>query len=615
MRSFLLFVLLFCSLGVDLSGQGLIARTEPANWWVGMHNPRVQVLFYGDNMGDWQPVTSYPGVTIERTIRVSNNNYLFVDLLLAPDVAPGEVPFLFFKDEMETITTTWPIWPRAQTAEQRVGFDNSDALYLITPDRFANGDPRNDAVAGMREQPDRNKRGGRHGGDIAGMRQHLDYIKEMGFTAIWVNPLPENDMEDYSYHGYSTTDFYRVDPRFGSNEEYRQLAAEASSKGIKLIMDMIVNHCGLRHWWMEDLPTPDWINTFPTYTQTNHRKTVLQDPHAAAIDRQIFSDGWFVPTMPDLNQRNPLLAKYLIQNTVWWVEYLGLAGIRMDTYPYPDENFMAEWTKEVMAEYPLLNIVGEEWFENPAIVSYWQRGKQNANGYTSYLPSLMDFPLQQAVVRALNEDEAFNAGWITAYEMLAMDFLYAAPDDLVVFPDNHDMSRIYAQVGEDQDLFRMAIVYFLTIRGIPQLYYGTEVLMSNPASADHGDIRADFPGGWAGDQVNAFTGAGLTKEQQAAKDFVRQLLHWRQPATAVHTGKLTHFLPQNGSYVYFRYDTAQKVMVIFNKNKTATDLDLTPYAELLHGMKTGKDVLTGKTYPLSGTLALPGRATLVLEVK
>ncbi|RMG81389.1 MAG: alpha-amlyase, partial [Bacteroidetes bacterium] len=473
-----------------------------------------------------------------------------------------------------------PVWARKPGAANRQGFSNSDVLYLITPDRFANGDPDNDAVEGMLELPDRANKGGRHGGDIAGIRQHLDYIADLGFTAIWLNPVLENNMKTYSYHGYSTTDYYRVDPRFGTNEDYRQLALDARRKGIGLIMDMIVNHCGLEHWWMRDLPTSDWINQWPTYQETNHRKTLLQDPHASERDKKIFTDGWFVPTMPDLNQRNELLAEYLTQNSIWWVEYLGLAGIRMDTYPYPDMYYMSDWAKRLTTEYPNLNIVGEEWFEAPTITSYWQRGKINPNGYEPNLPSVMDFPLQAALTAALTNPESWKTGWITLYETLAHDFLYPDPDNLVIFPDNHDMSRIFTQLNEDFDLYKMAMACMLTMRGIPQLYYGDEILMANPESGDHGLIRSDFPGGWPGDKVNGFTGEGLTDQQKEARDFLKKLLHWRQNAPAVHAGRLVHFVPENGVYVYFRLHDAQKIMVVFNKNAAPETLDLTRFAEI-----------------------------------
>ncbi|MEL6658386.1 MAG: glycoside hydrolase family 13 protein [Bacteroidota bacterium] len=593
-----------------------IERVEPPSWWAGMKQADVQLMFYGENIGDLLPSTSHQGVSIEEVIRVSNPNYLFVNLKISEQAATGKVDFSFSRNGNSILTQEWTLENRSTDAAFRQGFDNTDVMYLITPDRFANGNPDNDAVTGMKEAPNRKLLGGRHGGDIAGMLQHLDYIKDMGFTAIWVNPLLENDMPEYSYHGYSTTDFYRVDQRFGSNEEYQKLVGSARDNGIKFIMDMIVNHCGLEHWWMQDPPTENWINNWPTYTQTNHRKTVLQDPYASDIDRKIFADGWFVPTMPDLNQRNSFMATYLIQNSIWWVEYLGLAGIRMDTYPYPDEDFMSEWTRRLMEEFPYLNIVGEEWFERPSTVAYWQAGKDNPNGYVSYLPSLMDFPMQRAFANALVEEEGFKSGWITAYEMLAQDFLYADPYNLVIFPDNHDMSRIFKQVNENEDLFRMAMVYFCTTRGIPQLYYGTEILMSNGPEGDHGDIRSDFPGGWAGDKVNAFSGDGLKAEQKEAQAFTQKLLKWRQGASAIHYGKLTHFLPEDGIYVYFRYDDEQKVMVVMNKNEEDTDLTLDRFVEQLAGHQAGQDVMDGKRYDLTGEeISVPGRSVLLLEVE
>lgn len=481
-----------------------------------MKKPVVQLLIYGEKIGDLNPAVEYPGVSIEQVIKVKNLNYLFVNLKIEKAAQPGTLQLHFSKDGKRIESHDWQLLQREPGSAQRPGFDNSDVLYLIMPDRFANGDPSNDAVAGMREKPNRSFPGGRHGGDIEGIRQHLNYIKDMGFTAIWVNPVLENDMERYSYHGYSTTDFYKVDPRFGTNEDYRQLALEAKSKGIRFIMDMIVNHCGSEHWWMKDLPSDDWLNTWETYTETNHRKSTLQDPYVSSFDKKRFTDGWFVPSMPDLNQRNELMANYLTQNSIWWVEYAALSGIRMDTYPYPDEDYMSEWTRRIMEEYPNFNIVGEEWNENPTIVSYWQKGKQNPNSYTSHLKTLMDFPVQMALAKALQPD----GNWQILYEMLAQDFLYPNPYDLVTLPDNHDMPRFFAQVGEDFGLFKLGVAFTLTTRGIPQIFYGTEILMSSPRERNDGLIRSDFPGGWAGDKVNAFTGEGLSKQQLEARDFL-----------------------------------------------------------------------------------------------
>jgi glycosidase len=439
----------------------------------------------------------------------------------------------------------------------------------------------------------------------------------MGFTAIWLNPILENDMHTYSYHGYAATDFYKADSRYGSNEAYRKLSKDAKAKGIKMIMDMIVNHCGSEHWFVKDPPTDDWINFGGEYVQTSHRRFANQDIHASEYDKKHFSDGWFVETMPDMNQRNELMADYLIYNTIWWIEYVDLAGIRMDTYPYPDKDFMARWTCAVMSEYPHFNIVGEEWITNPAIVSYWQRGKVNHDGYTSCLPSLMDFPLQDALKKGLTQvDHAHFSGLVVLYETLGMDFLYADPDNLVVFPDNHDMDRFYTQVGEDFELFKMGMAYVTTVRGVPQIYYGTEILMENSRyPGDHGFIRSDFPGGWAGDEVNALTGAGLSPKQKEAQNYIKRLLNWRKTNKVIHEGKLMQFSPNKGIYAFVRYCDAGKVMVIFNKNAKDTAVDMARYAEITEGYKTGTDVVTSKVYNVRGTMTVPAKTALVLELE
>ena len=592
-----------------------IQRIEPPNWWVGMKEPSVQLLFHGSDINHLEPGIEYDGISIERVIKVENDNYLFVDLKIAPETKPGMVSIQFKHENKVMETHDWELEDREPGSAAREGFNNTDVLYLITPDRFANGDPSNDNIAGMREEKNRSNEGGRHGGDIEGIRQHLDYIKDLGFTAIWLNPVLENDMEKYSYHGYSTTDFYKVDPRFGSNESYRQLSKEAQAKGITLIMDMIVNHCGSFHWWMDDMPSDDWINTWPAYTGTNHQKSVIQDPYASEIDTRLFTDGWFVPTMPDLNQRNPLMATYLIQNAIWWIEYLGLSGIRMDTYPYPDMHFMTEWTRRVEEEYPNFNVVGEEWQERPSIVAYWQKGKNNPNGYKSYLRSLMDFPVRTAMQNSLLSEGGWRDGWMELYEMLGQDFLYADPNELVVFPDNHDMSRIFTQVNEDFDLYKMGLAFVCTTRGVPQIYYGTEILMKHPGSDSHGMIRSDFPGGWPGDEINARTGAGLTDQEKEAQTFVKRLLTWRQTADAIHYGKLMHFRPEGDKYVYFRYNDDQKFMIILNKSETETELKLDRFAEMLDGVSTGKDVLNDTSYDMKKSITLPKRSVSILELK
>lgn len=587
-----------------------LERVEPMFWWAGMKNPRLQLLVYGEEIGTARVTVDYPGVTLKSVSQVENPNYLFVDLDIE-GALPGQFPIRFIKNGVAVAEYSYELKEREAGSANRKGFGPADALYLIMPDRFANGNPGNDYIEGMKEKSNRSFKGGRHGGDIQGLVDNLDYIADMGFTAIWLNPLLENDQQTYSYHGYSTTDFYKIDQRYGSNQEYQDFALKARGKGIKLIMDMIFNHCGSEHWWMKDLPSSDWINQYPDYQITNHTKTLIQDPNGSDYDRKQMLDGWFVPTMPDLNQRNPFMATYLIQNSIWWIEYAYLSGIRMDTYPYPDKHMMAEWNLRVLEEYPFFNNVGEEWHNNAAIVSYWQKGKKNLDGYDGQIPSMMDFPLQDAVSRGLRQEG--TGGLNIIYDALAMDFQYPDPLNLVIFPDNHDMSRFYMQVNQDIDLFRMGMAYFLTTRGIPQIFYGTEVLLTHPGD-DHGDIRKDFPGGWEGDKVNGFTGQGLTPREKDAQKFIRKLLHWRKEKEVIHTGKTTHFLPFNGMYVYFRYNQDDMVMVVLNKNSAETTLNTSRMAEMLKGKTSAKEIISAKTISNLLEIILPGRSVSVFEI-
>ena len=601
------------------SSQTPVLRVEPPFWWTGFKETGLQLMVHGENISEFSPVIDYPAVTIQQVVRVKSPNYLFVYLDVGSGAKPGEFDITFSHDG-EVLKHRYHLQAKNPDPEHTRAFSSADTIYLITPDRFANGNPDNDDIEGMGDEVNRANPGGRHGGDIQGIAENLDYISELGFTSIWLNPLLENRMPSYSYHGYATTDFYRVDSRYGSNEEYRALVKRARSMGIGTIMDMIVNHVSSSHWWMDDLPTDDWLNFQGALQITSHEHISEQDPYASDYDKRLYSDGWFVDTMPDLNQRNPLLADYLTQNALWWIEYLGLAGIRMDTYPYPDKHYMAEWTRRLMVEYPDFNMVGEEWTDNPAGIAYWQTGNVNRDGYVSYLPSLMDFPLQNALRWGLftPEDSKMEdlrpGGLLYLYRALANDFIYPDPAALVIFPDNHDMSRIYTQLGEDYDLFRMAMAYVLTMRGAPQIYYGTEILMANPGTEDHGTIRSDFPGGWVGDDKNAFTGKGLNERERVAQTFVKTLLTWRRDKEVIHSGQLTHFRPENGTYVYFRHNADESVMVILNKNAGDTELDLTRFNERLKGYQTGLDVISGKTVQLDRTLRLPARSVLVLEL-
>ena len=609
-QCFLTVILLIFSFGLHAVQ---IDRVEPLFWWVGMKNPTVQLMVHGQDIAGTEISLNYPGVKIKSISRQENPNYVFIDLTISPEAKAGIFPIQFRKSKKDVASYTYELKDREPNSANRKGFDGSDVIYLITPDRFVNGNPDNDAVTGMKELPNRNHYNGRHGGDIQGIKNSLDYLAGMGFTSVWLNPVLENNMTRVSYHGYSTTDFYKVDPRYGTNEEYRELGKAIHQKGMKLMMDMIFNHIGSEHWWMNDMPSADWLNFYPEYKITTHRRTVNQDPYASEVDKMAMSDGWFVPSMPDLNQRNPFLSNYLIQNSIWWTEYVGLDGIRMDTYPYPDKYAMAEWTRRMLEEYPDFYMVGEEWSMNAAIISYWQKGKVNQDGYVSELPGLMDFPLNDAVIRGLKDSG--KDGLLQMYEALANDFQFPHPEKLVVFPDNHDMMRFYDQLNQNVDLLKLGIVYYATTRGIPQIFYGTEILMSSPGPKEDGKIRADFPGGWDGDVVNAFTGAGLSEKQKEVQEYIRKVLNWRKNNPIVHSGELKHFAPVDGIYVYFRYNQNGKVMVVLNKNTQDKTIDTSRFSEIMANCISGKEIISGANIAELKNLKVPALAAMIIELK
>lgn len=591
-----------------------VERIEPPHWWVGMKQSRLQLMVHGDAIATLSPEVRYPGVKLIGTERTNNPNYLFINLEITPQARAGAFDIAFKRGKERVATSRYVLQARQKGSSQRKGFDASDAVYLITPDRFSNGNAANDHHVGMVDVVDRTQPSARHGGDIQGMRNHLDYIKSMGFTMIWPTPLLENNQSQYSYHGYALTDYYRIDPRFGNNQDFKDFVQAANQQGMGVIQDIVVNHIGDGHWWMKDLPAHDWINSPSSRVQTNNRHLTVQDPHAAPEERQQFLDGWFVSSMPDLNQRNPLVARYLIQNTIWWLEYANLSGIREDTYSYADPQFLARWCNAILQEYPHINIVGEEMDDNPYVVAYWQKGAKNQDGYESGLPSLMDFPVVDAMPAVLTGPEGWNTGLGRLYELIASDFVYANPMNLMVFPDNHDRPRIYSLLNEDLDLFKTSMLFTATTRGIPQFYYGTEVLTKSPVVRDDGVLRADFPGGWPGDTVNAFTGQGLRPDQREAQSYLKKLLNWRQTHSAVTSGKLTHYLPQDSQYVYFRHDAKNRVMVILNKNPADTQLDLTRFQSMLQGRRSGTDVMTGAVVDLTAPLTLKAKTSIAIAV-
>ncbi len=616
MKQILLFLLLISSFSVSSQ----IDRIEPPNWWVGFKQTNLQLLVKGNDISAYTPEINYPGISIEKVNKAKSPNYLFLDLKLNSDTKPGKFNIVFDVKGKKKLKFEYELKERTKEGKDYLGFDSSDVIYLITPDRFANANPENDIVNGLKETAiNRNDDYARHGGDIQGISKHIDYISDMGFTAIWSCPLLTNDMDSYSYHGYAITDLYQIDPRFGTLEDYIDLSAKAKKKGVKLIMDQVANHCGIEHWWMKDLPFEDWINyqaNFEAGEKTiysNHRRTTNQDIYASKIDVIGLTDGWFVDSMPDLNQNNPFMATYLIQNSIWWIETAQLGGIRQDTYPYPDKIFMSNWAGAIMNEYPNFSIVGEEWSYNPLLVGYWQQGANNHDGYESNLKSTMDFPMQRKIVEALKEDEKWDKGLVKIYEGLSNDFHYPSPKDIMIFPDNHDMDRIHTQLNEDPVLTKMALAYLLTLPRIPQLYYGTEILMQNTAKpGDHGLIRTDFPGGWEGDTVNAFSGDGLSSSQLDMQNYLKTLLQFRKNSTTIHEGKTVHFSPKDGVYLMFRVMDDNVVVLILNKNVESYDLGLGKFKEMGLENKQLKNVISGQEIIWKDSITLKEKGAIIL---
>lgn len=590
-------------------------RLEPPFWWAGMVNNQLQLMAYDSDFMIRNVISSSDDVMVESIEHSSNKHYAFINLSFSSSLKPSVVQLTFEQEDGSSIIKNYEFKKRIRASAERQGFSSKDVIYLVTPDRFANGDPSNDSMPGLSEEPDRGNPGGRHGGDLLGLQQHLDYLFDLGVSKVWLNPLQQNNESHYSYHGYSISDLYQVDARYGGNKALLDFSNAAKLKGIGLIMDTIPNHIGINHWWLADLPSEDWLNNGGEFKQTSHNHESVQDPYVSKSDQSEFNDGWFVATMPDLNQRNKKLANYLIQNNIWWIEYADLAGLRVDTLPYADKYFTAEFNQRILNEYPNLNIVGEEWTTNPAIVSYWQAGKKNQDGFDAGVPSLMDFPLQDALINALLESEVGVNGLRRLHTMLANDFQYPDPQNLVVIGDNHDMSRLHTQLNEDPALTKMALTFLMTTRGIPQLFYGTEILMSNKGSDDHGVIRSDFPGGWFGDSVNARTTKGLSNGALDMQGFVKKLLNWRKTSSAIHSGNLVHYLPKDGVYAYFRSSGNEQVMVLMNNNDSSSLVDLSRFQIELNDHKTLHNILYEKTMLIPTAMPVPAKTALIFELK
>ena len=621
---------------IEFINQNNIERIEPPNWWIGFQNDSLQLLVKHNNIGDFTPNISYKGVSIEKVTKGNNsNNYLFIDLIISETASVGKFNITFKNDSNEELIDVYELKERQMPADDYIGFNSSDALYLITPDRFANANTNNDSPLAMEGQPellertiDRTNNYARHGGDIEGITQHLDYIHDLGFTAVWPQPMLTNNMKKGSYHGYAITDLYQIDPRFGTLEEYQNLSLKLKEKGMKLVMDQVANHCGLEHWWMNDLPFTDWVNLQDNYEEnidnwdwrvtinSNHRRTTNNDTYASKFDSDGNTQGWFVASMPDLNQRNTFMANYIIQNSIWWIETAQLGGIRQDTYPYSDKDFMSDWAGAIMTEYPNFSIVGEEWSYNPLLIGYWQDGANNKDGYDSNLKSTMDFAMQVKVVEALNEAESWDKGLVKIYEGLANDFHYASPKDIMVFEGNHDMSRIFTQLKGDITNTKMALATYASLPRILQMYYGTEILMNDfDKPGDHGLIRTDYPGGWEGDTNSAFTGEGLSDDEKDMQSFVTKLLNYRKNSKAIHEGKTVHFAPFNGTYILTRSFEDETVVLLLNKNEKPISLDLKRYSEIGLEGKTLRNVITNEALIWNDNMQLNEKGVTLLTTK
>jgi neopullulanase len=593
-------------------------RVEPPNWWTGMSHPTVEVLLYDQNIRDLSPQVSYPGVSIREVTRLANPNYLFVTLHIGPGTQAGSFTIsLRDGNGKEVKRYPYQLLPGGGPTFRPGGVEPSDCIYLIMPDRFANGDSSNDEIWSMKQTGiARDKIFFRHGGDLLGIRQRLDYLQDMGITALWLNPVMENNQPYESYHGYAVTDHYAIDRRFGSNDDYVRLVDELHQRDMKMIMDVIFNHAGDEHWFIRDIPSADWIHQdWTEFTQSNFRAPVVLDPYASDYDRRRMHEGWFDHHMPDLNQRQPQLANYLIQNSIWWVAFSGHDGYRIDTYPYPDQAFMAEWARRLRAEFPGLGIFGEVWEHGPGIQAGFDGDNPQREDMNTGLPGLTDFQVYFAIHEALNREQGWTEGTSRLYYTLAQDYLYQSPYHHVTFVDNHDTQRFFSAVGEDLQKFKSGIAMLMTLRGVPMLYYGTEILMTGTGGAFGEAGRRDFPGGWPNDPVNKFTENGRSPQEQEAYAFIRTLARYRRENSVLQDGKLMQFVPRDNVYVYFRYNGEKTVMVAYNSGNSPAKVATAAYEERMAGYRQAYDIISGKMVADIGSFELPAKGSVVWELR
>lgn len=613
-RLVLFFLFLLNILSLYAGKKQEVSQIQPSFWWSGMKNPSLQIMLRGEGVGESSVSISAKDIQIDSIYRPDNSNYLFLYLNIA-SAAPQTFQIKLSK-QGKTVSVPYELKNRNDELKAQ-GFTQADVLYLLMPDRFVNGNTNNDVVKGLRETSSSQQPDARHGGDLAGMTQALNYLSLLGVTAIWPTPLLVNDMPSTSYHGYAITDYYQIDPRYGSNEDYHAFVVAAHSKGLKVIQDMVFNHCGSENFLFTDSPDSTWFNYVGHYVQTSYKILSVNDPHASYQDVRNAQDGWFVSSMPDFNQRNPHVLNYLTQNSIFWIEYAGIDGIRQDTYPYIDRESSAAWCKAVMEEYPNFNIVGETWLSNNVGVSFWQKNSPIAtSAVNSQLPTVMDFPLMDILNTALDEPtDDWNKGLTRIYNYLSQDAVYADPTHLLTFLSNHDTDRFARNVEQANNLirYRQALTLLLTLRGIPQLYYGDELAMAANKSKGDGLLRQNFPGGFQGDSINALTTENLTPIMRDTYNFTRQLLQWRKGNETIAKGTLRQYAVSNGIYVYAREYKGNVVTVLLNGNNHPTTVDLSRYSEVLPQAHAW-DVVSGKNIQWTeGTLSLEKRGVMVLD--
>lgn len=607
------FVLILFSASAQTLNIKNIERVEPLNWWVGFKDNNVQLIVYGNNINNRNVSVNYPGVTLKSSIKVENPNYLFLNLTIAADTKPGIFPITFSKLNEKNIVYNYEI--KARNTRQPNGVDSKDFIYLIMPDRFANGDYTNDIVKGMREKTiNRDSMFYRHGGDIQGIINNLDYLENLGVTALWLTPVLENDEPSASYHGYAMTESYHIDRRFGTNELYKKLADELHRRNMKLIMDVVPNHLGTEHYTNLDKPMRYWVHQWDTFTKSNFHDQAVFDPYGAKIDKKIMTEGWFDKRMADMNQNNEFYNNYIMQSYLWWIEYAGLDGFRIDTYPYNNPEFMAWWAKRVLKEYPTFNMFGEAWVNGVVNEAAFGGGNVINRGFDTHLPGLTDFQSLWAISEAMNKPFGFNDGVMKVYGTLAKDFVYKQPFNNIVFLGNHDLSRFLSVAGDNKEKMKSATAWLLTARGIPQWYYADEILYNGFSNPD-GLIRQDFMGGWKDDKINKFTTAGRTKEENEMYNYVATIANYRKNNPVLQTGKLMQYIPEDGVYVYFRYNENKTVMTVMNTNDKEILLKTNRFDERLHGFNSGVNIVTKENISTLGKIKVAGNTTSIFELR